>query len=107
MKQRKKSLKLLLSSDFKPLEESKEGKLLGGFAAIIASTGNNCMCNGNNCDCNTSCDPPNNCMCNGNNCNCSSSSSSSSSSSDSNTGGGTTTSSPSSSSSTFGLFGFF
>lgn len=88
MKQRKKSLKLLLSSDFKPLEESKEGKLLGGFAAIIASTGNNCMCNGNNC-------------------NCSSSSSSSSSSSDSNTGGGTTTSSPSSSSSTFGLFGFF
>lgn len=85
MKQRKKSLKLLLSSDFRPLEESKEGKLLGGFAAIVASTGNNCECNGNNCNC----------------------PSSSSSSSDSNAGGGTTTSSPSSSSSTFGLFGFF
>lgn len=105
MKQRKKSLKLLLSSNFRPLEENKEGKLLGGFAAIVASTGNNCMCNGNNCDCNTSCDPPNNCMCDGNNCSCSSSSSPSSS--NSNTGGGTTTQSPSSSSSTFGLFGFF
>ena len=79
MKQRKKSLKLLLSSNFRPLEESKEGKLLGGFAAIVASTGNNCSC----------------------------SSSSSPSSSNSNTGGGTTTQSPSSSSSTFGLFGFF
>lgn len=104
MKQRKKSLKLLFSSDFRPLEESKEGKLLGGFAAIVTSTGNNCECNGNNCNCNPSCDPPNNCMCNGNNCNCPSYSSSSS---DSNTDGGTTTSSPSSSGSTFGLFGFF
>ena len=98
MKQRKKSLKLLLSSDFRPLEESKEGKLRGGFAAIVASTGNNCMCNGNNCDCNTSCNPPNNCMCDGNNCSCSSSSSPSSS--NSNTGGGTRTESPSASSST-------
>jgi len=105
MKQRKKSLKLLLSSDFRPLEESKEGKLLGGFAAIPSfRAGNNCKCDNcsNNCTCNG-----NNCTCYGNNCNCNISSSSSSSSSDSNVGGGTTTSSPSSSSSTFGLFGFF
>ena len=34
MKEKKKSLKTLLEGDFRPLEESKEGKLKGGFGLL-------------------------------------------------------------------------
>lgn len=69
---------LLAKQGFVPLEETKEGMLRGGFAALAAKVGNNsdcetltnnCKCNGNNCSCPPS-SPPNNCECNGNNCNC-------------------------------------
>lgn len=69
---------LLAKQGFVPLEETKEGLLRGGFAALAAKVGNNCdcetltnncKCNGNNCSCPPS-SPPNNCECNGNNCNC-------------------------------------
>lgn len=84
----KKALKLniLIKDGFTPLEESKEGVLKGGFAAI-ASTSNNCNCDDipNDCKCNgNSCNKPtselnSNCACNGNNCDCKSYGSSSSS----------------------------
>lgn len=49
---------LLTGEGFTPLEESKEGVLRGGFAAIATIL--------NNCNCNTI---PNDCKCNGNSCN--------------------------------------
>lgn len=69
---------LLAQQGFVPLEETKEGLLRGGFAALATTVGNNCdcdiltnncKCRGNNCSCPPS-SPPNNCACGGNNCNC-------------------------------------
>lgn len=59
MKEKKKSLKTLLEGDFRPLEESKEGKLKGGFG-LLRKNGN---C-GENCDCTTNVD----CSCENKNC---------------------------------------
>ena len=49
MKERKKSLKTLLEGDFRPLGESKEGKLRGGFGVLDSNTncGPNCSCTNN------------------------------------------------------------
>ena len=43
MKQKKKNLKFLMGNDFKPLEESKECRLQGGFRSIESNS--LCMCN--------------------------------------------------------------
>lgn len=43
MKQKKKNLKFLMGNDFKPLEESKEYRLQGGFRSIESNS--LCMCN--------------------------------------------------------------
>lgn len=56
--QKKLNLKVLLEGEFMPLEESKEGMLRGGFAALYTQA--------NNCDCDTI---ANDCKCNGNSCN--------------------------------------
>lgn len=68
---------LLAKQGFAPLEETKEGLLRGGFAALSTKVGNNCDCDilTNNCKCrgnNCGCPPSvsNNCDCGGNNCNC-------------------------------------
>lgn len=68
---------LLAKQGFVPLEETKEGLLRGGFAAVTQTLTNNCKCDTlpNNCTCdsnNCSCPPkrPNNCICNSNNCDC-------------------------------------
>lgn len=73
-----KNLEILLAKQgFVPLEETKEGMLRGGFAALTQALlnnckcdtlPNNCTCDGNNCDCPPS--KPNNCICGSNNCNC-------------------------------------
>ena len=58
MKERKKSLKTLLEGDFRPLGESKEGKLRGGFGVLDSNTncGPNCSCTNNStCPSNDSC----------------------------------------------------
>ena len=58
MKERKKSLKTLLEGDFRPLGESKEGKLRGGFGVLDSNTncGTNCSCtNNSSCPSNDSC----------------------------------------------------
>lgn len=74
MKRSKKiSVQALLEHSFKPLERSKEGLLLGGFAEIATYGGNNCQCDGNNCNCyggsdNCDCDTAHNQR--GNNCQC-------------------------------------
>lgn len=69
---------LLAKQGFVPLEETKEGLLRGGFAALTQALlnncdcetlTNNCKCNSNNCSCPPS-SPSNNCTCNSNNCNC-------------------------------------
>lgn len=52
------NLKSLLQEDFMPLEESKEGMLRGGFAALYTLA--------NNCDCDSI---ANDCACNKNSCN--------------------------------------
>ena len=95
MKQKKKSLKLLLESDFRPLEEKKEGQLLGGFGALSNNNCNcNCECHNDDCPCSES---------NGNcNCNCACSNDPCSSESLA-----TTTSMPSSQIDALGMFGFF
>lgn len=86
MKNLKKTLSSLVESDFVPLEESKEGLLLGGFGSLADNPLypqpglNNCQCAGNNCDClkqNQKVEESNNCSCSvvspdpyGDNCNC-------------------------------------
>ena len=74
------NLKSLLQEDFMPLEESKEGMLRGGFAALYtlanncncSSLANDCACDGNSCNkdasaLNTNCpcgsDDADNCNC--------------------------------------------
>ena len=102
MKERKKSLKTLLEGDFRPLGESKEGKLRGGFGVLDAN-GNcgNCTCETNgSCPTNSSCDNNSNCP----NCSCTNNSTCPSNSSCPNSG--TTTSAPSQPNA-FGMMGFF
>ena len=70
MKERKKSLKTLLEGDFRPLGESKEGKLRGGFGVLDSNTncGPNCSCTNNStCPSNADCPCPENENC-GTNC---------------------------------------
>lgn len=110
MKERKKSLRTLLESDFRPLEKSKEGKLKGGFG-LLRSNGNcgNCSCENNgtcpsneSCPTNSTCPDNNNCP----NCSCTNNSSCPTNSSCPNNG--TTTVAPSQDSAYgIGMMGFF
>ena len=108
MKERKKSLKTLLEGDFRPLGESKEGKLRGGFGVLDSNTncGPNCSCTNNStCPSNADCPCPENENCG---TNCSSTKNSSCPSNDSCPGGGTTTSAPSQPNAFgIGMMGFF
>lgn len=66
MKRSKKiSVQALLEHSFKPLERSKEGLLLGGFAEIATYGGNNCDCHAaiDNCNCYLAGESSNNCRC--------------------------------------------
>ena len=79
---KKLSLAILLTEDFMPLEESKEGMLRGGFALLAHPVSNNCSCYTvpNDCSCDSSFTPGEipsgtnkNCTCGtkyANNCTC-------------------------------------